>query len=446
MAARHVDPSRGFRAGACAMSALIRFISQCMLGMAVYVGGWYVGGSLFQVVQLGAIGLFLAAGMLALTAGGTRRIELCAAEYILGSAFMFAMLVAFVRGNALSTEFGAMFLLVLASAGILARQQWVARIDHVFRCAYIALIATVLVVQPGEYLTSVAGTVERSVGLVRFAPLGMHPNLCGLVYGGGSLLFFQHFLATPRLHQKLFAFVMSAMCLSMVLAASSRASLLALALTGVVAVFLIAWRGSRKARISLTLSTLALLAFGALQAAAIADYLTVILDLDSPTRGVDSGATGREVIWQDGVALVFSDPVLLFTGRGVRAAGPEVIGFPVESSYINLALEHGVVFGLLITLAFVVTAWRTLDHSFQAGVMKPALLVSGLMLVFVLLQSIFNRYLVAVGNPYSLWVLLLLVRLNLSPSRVLSAWTPISPSPGQRPIHPAIGHNAATHP
>ncbi len=428
------------------MNPPIRFISQCMLGLAIYVGGWYVGGSLFQAIQLGAIGLFLGAGFFALMAGGTRRIELCTAEYILGSAFMFAMVVSFARGNALSTQFGAMFLLVLASAGVLARQQWVARIDVVFRLAYIALIGTVLVVQPTEYLTSVVGTVERSVGLVRFAPLGMHPNLCGLVYGGGSLLFFQHFLASPRLHQKLFALLLSALCLSMVLAASSRASLLALALTGAVAVLLIAWRGSRRAQIALILSSITLMAVGVFKAAAIADYLTVILDLDSPTRGTDSGATGREDIWRDGVELVFSDPVLLFTGRGVRAAGPEVIGFPVESSYINLALEHGVVFGLLITLAFVITAWRTIGRSFEKGVMNPALLVSGLMLVFVLMQSIFNRYLVAVGNPYSLWVLLLLVRLNLSPSRVPSAWAPASPSRGLRSPHPAMGHNAISPP
>lgn len=428
------------------MSPAIRFVSLCMLGLAIYVGGWYVGGSLFQAVQLGAIALFLAAGFFALMAGGTRRIELCAAEYVLGGAFMFAMVVAFARGNALSTEFGAMFLMVLASASILARQQWVARLDHVFRCAYIALIASVLVVQPTEFLTSVVGTVERSVGLVRFQPLGMHPNLCGLVYGGGSMLFFQHFLATPRLLQKLFALLLCALCLGMVLAASSRASLLALTLTGVVAVLLIAWRGSRRARTTVTLSAIALVAVGVLQATAIADYLTVILDLDSPTRGVDSGATGREVIWQEGVELVFSDPVLFFTGRGVRAAGPEVIGFPVESSYINLALEHGVFFGLLIALTFLFTAWRTLGRSFETGVLNPTLFVSGLMLVFILMQSVFNRYLVAVGNPYSLWVLLLLVRLNLRPSGVVSTLASTPPRRNHLPLHPAVDHNAISQP
>ena len=426
------------------MNPLLRLISMWMLGLAIYLGGWYVEGPTFQAVQLGAIGLFLTAGVLALLSGGTRRIELCATEYLLGGAFLFAMLVAFLRGNPLSTAFGAMFLLVLISAGVLVRQHWVASIDLVFRLAWIALIISVLVVQPGEFLTSVVGTVERSVGLVRFAPLGMHPNLSGLVYGGGCLLFFQHFLATPRHHQKLFALLLSALCLSMVLAASARASLLALGLTGTVAAVLIAWRGSRRARVALSLAAITLLAVGIFKATAIADYLTIILDLNSPTRGTDSGATGREVIWRDGIALVFSDPLLFFTGRGVRAAGPEVIGFPVESSYINLALEHGMVFGLLMAVAFLVTAWRALGQSFATGVMNPSLFLSGLMLVFVLIQSIFNRYLIAVGNPYSLLILLLLLRLNLSPSRLPSAMA--STAQGPRTFPSPVGHNAAPQP
>lgn len=426
------------------MSHLNRLASQWMLGLAIYMGGWYIEGSAFQMVQLGAVGLFLASGFFALLSGGTRRINLSAVEYIVGGAFIFAMFVAFVRGSELSTKFGAMFLLVLTSAAFLARQNWVANIDLIFRRAYIALVISVLVVQPGEFLTSVAGTVERSIGLVRFAPLGMHPNLSGLVYGGGSLLFLQQFLSTPRQHQKLFALLMSALCLSMVLAASARASLLALGLTGTVAVVLITLRGSIRARLALALLGLAVVAIGTFKAPAIADYLTVILDLDSPTRGTDSGATGREVIWRDGIDLVFADPVLFFTGRGVRAAGPEVIGFPVESSYINLALEHGVVFGLLIALTFFVTAWRSISRSVETGLTNSALFFSGLMLVFVLIQSIFNRYLVAVGNPYSLLILLLLLRLNLSPPKFTSTFAQTSPSRDRLPLPPVVDNNTAS--
>ena len=419
------------------MSALLRLFSLWALGLSIYVGGWYVEGPAFQAVQMGSVGLFIGAGVLAVLAGGTRRVALCTSESILGAAFVFAMFVAFVRGVPMSAVFGAMFLVVLAAAAVLARQPWVNSVDAVFRRAYLALLVSVLAVQPADFLTSVAGTVERAVGLVRFAPLGMHPNLSGLVYGGGALLFFQYFLSSTRTHQRLFALLMSGLCMSMVLAASARASLLALGLTGAVGALLIAWRGSRRARWALALAALALLGAALWQLGAISDYLSVILDLDSPTRGVDSGATGREEIWRDGVLLVLSDPLLFFTGRGVRAAGPEVIGFPVESSYINLALEHGAVFGLLMAGAFVVTAWRTLSRSFASGRMDPALFLSGLMLVFVLIQSVFNRYLVAVGNPYSLWILLLLLRLNLAPQPQRSA-SVAAPARPAAPVSPAV--------
>ena len=417
------------------MSPLLRFLSLWLFGLAIYLGGWYVEGAAFQAVQMGSVALFIGAGGLALLAGDTRRIELSTPEYIVGGAFLFAMLVAFARENTMSVAYGAMFLMVLISASVLARQPWVPEVDRVFRRVYIALIVSVLVVQPADYLTSVVGTVERSVGLVRFTPLGMHPNLAGLVYGGGSLLFFQHFLSSTRAHQKLFALLMAGLCLSMVLAASARASLLALGVTVAIAVLLIAWRGSRRARTALGLAAIGVLVIGLVKASAIAGYLSTILDLDSPTRGTASGATGREDLWRDGIELVFSDPVLFFTGRGVRAAGPEVIGFPVESSYINLALEHGVVLGGLIALAFLFTAWRALRRGFEAGAMNPVLFLSGLMLLFALVQSVFNRYLIAVGNPFSLLVLLLLLRLNLGPPRLRAAVVP--PSPGNVLGHPA---------
>ncbi|MDT4845419.1 hypothetical protein FQZ97_794040 [compost metagenome] len=105
--------------------------------------------------------------------------------------------------------------------------------------------------------------------------------------------------------------------------------------------------------------------------------------------------------------------MLLFTGRGIRSALPEVIGFPVESSYINLALEHGVFFGSLITLVFVVTACRALQQGLNPGQSRYQLFMVGLMLVFMLAQSFFNRYLIGVGNPYSLWILVLILQVNL---------------------------------
>lgn len=67
--------------------------------------------------------------------------------------------------------------------------------------------------------------------------------------------------------------------------------------------------------------------------------------------------------------------------------------------------------------------------------MNPALFLSGAMLLFALVQSVFNRYLIAVGNPFSLLILLLLLQLNLGPPRLRAAALPPSPGPVLR--HPA---------
>jgi exopolysaccharide production protein ExoQ len=69
------------------MNPLLRLLSLWLLGLAVYLGGWYVEGPAFQAVQMGSVALFIGAGFLALLAGDTRRIELSNAEYIVGGAF-----------------------------------------------------------------------------------------------------------------------------------------------------------------------------------------------------------------------------------------------------------------------------------------------------------------------------------------------------------------------
>lgn len=395
------------------MRGLNTQLSRWFLGGSIYLTGWYYEGPALQASQMGAISLLLMAGFFAALSGGTLRIRPSLVEWMFATAFLFAMLVAWVTGNVLSTMYGAMLLLVLTAIAFLVRHRGAAELVAVFRWAYVALIGTVLALESPAWFASLSGSVEYGLGLVRYQPLGMHPNLSGLVYGGGALLFFQRYLATHRRTEKAFAMAMVVLCLCVLLAASARAGMLALAAAGLTGISLIALRGSRRSRVSLVLVALIGVMVIFFKRADIKEYLSLILDLDSPTRGVDSGATGRTDIWRAGIELVFSDAVLLFTGRGIRSALPEVIGFPVESSYINLALEHGLFFGSLIVLAFVVTAWRALQQGLQPGQHRYQLFMAGLMLVFILAQSIFNRYLIGVGNPYSLWILVLTLQLNL---------------------------------
>jgi exopolysaccharide production protein ExoQ len=395
------------------MRGLNTQLSRWFLGGSIYLTGWYYEGPALQASQMGAISLLLMAGLFAALSGGTLRIRPSLVEWMFATAFLFAMLVAWMTGNVLSTMYGAMLLLVLTAIAFLVRHRRAAELVAVFRWAYVALIGTVLALESPAWFASLSGSVEYGLGLVRYQPLGMHPNLSGLVYGGGALLFFQRYLAAHRRSEKAFAMAMAGLCLCVLLAASARAGMLALAAAGLTGITLIALRGSRRSRVSLVLAALIGVMVIFFKRADIKEYLSLILDLDSPTRGVDSGATGRTDIWQAGIELVFSDAVRLFTGRGIRSALPEIIGFPVESSYINLALEHGLFFGSLIVLAFVVTAWRALQQGLQPGQHRYQLFMAGLMLVFILAQSIFNRYLIGVGNPYSLWILVLTLQLNL---------------------------------
>lgn len=388
-------------------------LSRWLLGGSIYLTGWYYEGPALQIAQMGAISLLLLAGFFSALSGETLRIRPSLIEWLFGIAFLFAMLVAWMTGNVLSTMYGAMLLLVLVAIAFLVRHSGAAELIVVFRWAYVTLIGTLLLLEPQALFGSLSGSVEYGLGLVRYQPLGMHPNLSGLVYGGGALLFFQRFLAAQKRSQKVFALAIVLLCLFVLLAASARASMLALAIAGLVGVALLALQGSHRARMTLVLAAFVGLGVVLFKWAAIKDYLSLILDLDSPTRGVDSGATGRTDIWRAGAALVFSDGVLMLTGRGIRSALPDLIGFPVESSYINLALEHGLFFGSLITMAFVATAWRSLQQGLKPDQLGYQLFMVGLMFVFILAQSIFNRYLIGVGNPYSLWIFVLILQLNL---------------------------------
>ncbi|WP_137922403.1 O-antigen ligase family protein [Hydrogenophaga sp. 2FB] len=400
------------------MRTLNTQLSRWLLGASIYLTGWYYEGPALQAAQMGAISLLLMAAFFSLLSGDTLRIRPSLVEWIFGTAFLFAMLVAWFTGNVLSTMYGAMLLLVLVGMSLLVRHRTASELIVVFRWAYVALVASVALLEHQDLLASLTGSVEYGLGLVRYQPLGMHPNLSGLVYGGGALLFFQRFLAAPRNHQKAFALAMVGLCLCVLLAASARAGMLALAVSGGTGFILIALRGSARSRISLVLAVIAALAFVLFKWANIKEYLTLILDLESPTRGVDSGATGRTDIWRAGIELIFADGVRMLTGTGIRSALPELIGFPVESSYINTALEHGLVFGSLIVLAFAATACRALKHGLRPGHPHYQLFLAGLMVVFILAQSIFNRYLIGVGNPYSLWIFVLVLQLNLRPIAV----------------------------
>ena len=141
-------------------------------------------------------------------------------------------------------------------------------------------------------------------------------------------------------------------------------------------------------------------------------FLSGILEFDSDTRGVDSGGTGRFELWQLGIDTILGDTSRLLFGYGLRSSEASRIGFSLESSYLTLLFEIGV-FSTLLFLLLVFSAIRlTIGISNKQGEngIGPYYAIAMLM-TYLVLQSVFNRYLISIGNFYSAFFLILLFRV-----------------------------------
>jgi hypothetical protein len=244
------------------------------------------------------------------------------------------------------------------------------------------------------------GSLERWE--LRAAPFNMHPNLAGFVYGGflvmavNSIARRFNFL-TP---------IIVALCLAVMLVASARGGLLAIVLTLAVYVLTeILWRRRTTAYISIIGIGLIILSY--VYWDKILSYVSEMLELSSEQRGFDSGGTGRLEIWARGFDYLASRSWEIFIGSGMRTAG--LMGFEVESSYINLAVESGIYLAALILVTFL----SVLVNSYRKQARGSAFhRFAFYTLLFAIIQSIFNRYLIAIGNPFSLFILVILSKAS----------------------------------
>ena len=138
----------------------------------------------------------------------------------------------------------------------------------------------------------------------------------------------------------------------------------------------------------------------------LVNYIIKILELDSDTRGIDSGGTGRVELWKMGINHISSNSFInSILGEGLRASSADVIGFSTESSYITIIIEHGLILGSLLIISiyfFVLVSFFNLKRKNNIH------LVFFVFLFYACIQSIFNRYLIAIGNPFSIFLIILL--------------------------------------
>ncbi len=304
------------------------------------------------------------------------------------------------------------FTCVCLSMSVISRCMSLAEIFKASGYAFVAMVLTLGVLQFSELVDALTVTGDLK-WLNRFTPLDLHPDLVGVIFGGGCILLGVEALIAKRTARMIYA-ATSIVSVIFVFAASARSSLLCLLFCVGCAGFSSFSRLSLRNKI-LSISGLVLLSvILALRAEGVWSYISDMLELESDTRGLGSGGTGRTELWKQGVDLIAGRSWQLVTGSGLRSSGADEIGFSTENSYVTIALESGI----FLMCAFLISVTRTILICIASawggvGAMSTRLKGIALILSFLLLESFFNRYLIAIGNPLSLLMLIFNVAVNV---------------------------------
>jgi hypothetical protein len=385
---------------------------EVLVALACYLTFFANVGSAGTLVQVAALGLLFGAAAVAALQDKINANPVSPTEWI-----MYAVGVVSTGVGLLSADDGPLiystgFLGAVVLVSIVARSLSSERLLDIGAAVMMLCVLTTLVVERGNILTTLSASVGRN-GLIRFTPLGSHPNLTGYMFGGGSILMIRRVLVSKSMVERISMAAATLLSWSFVLASSARSSILALLAATAVA---LALEGRVRRMISWKL-----VAVGAGVAAIIgvafpekiSSYVVQMLELDSSTRGIASGGSGRVDIWWHGLETLFDDPVTLIFGGGFRSSSSNVIGFSTESSYVTILLDNGIFLGCAVIFAFWYSPVMALRLSSSQNRDANSLVLACSFLTFLLIESIFNRYLLAVGNPTSLLTLLILFSLAI---------------------------------
>jgi len=310
-----------------------------------------------------------------------------------------------------------LFLVAYVSIMVIAQRATHDELKACIQVSIIVILALVVLFFGNNLLAILTpGAVRR--WQLREAPFGMHPNLAGFVYGGFIIMAANSQFSTSR-RNKLIKPAIILLCLAVMIAASARGGLLAVILTLAVYVFTEVVRG-RNSRVYIVLICFALIIFSFVFWDQILAYATEMFDLNSKQRGLESGGTGRFDIWQRGVEYIANRNWEIFIGSGLRSATL----FPTESSYINIAIESGVFLMIATLFCLLSLIWNSYRQQRNEGGFYRFAFYT---LLFAMFQSIFNRYLIAIGNPFSLCILIIATKASLKVS--LRQGPPCSLSP-----------------
>jgi exopolysaccharide production protein ExoQ len=351
------------------------------------------------VFQVLGVALFIFSATIFFIMAPHQPLTLAPIDIVMLFSVPISYLAAVLSQDGYSLMHTTMFLLVYVSVIVIAQRIGTEELVDCVRASTIAIFALVTLTFGDTLLTSLVPGAARRWEL-REAPFGMHPNLAGFVYGG-FLVMAANSYSVVRRYNRFLTLVIIALCFAVMVVASARGGLLAVAVTlavyGTVEVF-----NTRRSGVYILIIGFAVIMLSFIYWDKLFAYATEMFDLDSEQRGLGSGGTGRVDIWIRGIDFIFTRSWEIFIGSGMRTSG--YMGFPAESSYITLAVESG----LFLTAIILISLMNILHICFRQQAAGSAFhRFAFYALVFAMFQSVFNRYLIAIGNPFSLLIFLI---------------------------------------
>jgi exopolysaccharide production protein ExoQ len=408
---------------------------ELLLGTACFLTLFAASPGIGPVMQAAAIAILLGAAAYAVLMNRIKPLRVSRTELVMygvGAAYIaLAMLREDDPMGALAMSVAFMCTLVFAS--IIARAIALERLLDIG--AVVALLCVLIVIAIDHQKAFAALVPRGSIGLDRFMPLGATPALVGYIFGAGSILMFRRVIVSRGIWQRVVMAAGALFGFLFVLAASARSSLVALTAAAFVALTL--EFGLRRV-LSLRwvqIAGFSFIVFGIAFADKINSYFTRMLELESSTRGIGTGATGRTELWARGISALFDSPGAFVFGDGFRSSNSGVIGFSTESSYITILLDSGAFLGIAVIMVFLYSPIKALSLVPQEDRHSSSLVLLAPFLIFLLVESIFSRYLLAIGNPTSLLTLFVLFSVSMRESATKSVeatWRGAAIPPGAR--------------
>lgn len=290
-----------------------------------------------------------------------------------------------------------------------------------------AVVIAALLFLAGQLLIDAINTLSR------FSAFGFHPNTLAFILATYFAVALWQISVGPFYKRVLGAFIAVA-CFLIIFLASSRGTLVATVAGGVVVSAMYCVH-ERKFNLLLGIPVLLCLAIVIfVRTSSFGDAwesIDQVLQISGGERGIGSGMSGRLTEWHDTWGLLRRGSWLY--GNGVRSS--DNLLFSVDNGFLVLLHDMGIVPFFLIVGRFVSILWQSFRRYMTTG--GDLELILFFLLLTFLLNNVTARYLFGVGNPFSLFAVMLFASpwVTLSAGRSSVAHSQSNPAldPGASP-------------